>query len=206
MPEPKLAPGRLRLLSYREVWRAKLAFPVHRLQRTGGLLMAHGDGGAAGLSLAGGKIRWAFNADGALADAAAGLTLVALGNKVMRVDSRREARWDALTLPGPVRSLACGGEAKARTAVAATDFEVVSFEASSGRALWHFSPPGATRLAAHPVRGLLVISTGDGRLYGIRPLDGRLLWRARGRLLTGRPAIRNGCSPSAGTSTSQRSH
>ena len=193
-PEPRLAPGRLRLLNYREVWRTKVPLAVQRLQRTGDLLLAHGDGWVAGLSPARGKIRWAFKEDGALADATPGLALAAIGNRIMRADQSRGlsrglsrgpsrgARWEALALPGPIRSLACAGESKARTAVAATDFEVVSFDAGSGNALWRFSPPGAARLAVHPVRGLLVISTGDGRLYGIRPLDGRLLWRARGRL------------------------
>ena len=183
--EAKLAPGRLRLLSYRVAWRTPLTTPVRRLQRAGGLLLVHRDGGVSGLSAARGVVRWAFNGEGALVAAATGLTLAAVGNRIVRVDGRPGARWEGLTVTGPIRSLVCAGETKARTAVAATDFEVLSFDASNGRALWRFSPPGAARLAVHSIRGLLVISTGDGRLYGVRPHDGRLLWRARGKLLDG---------------------
>ena len=116
--------------------------------------------------------------------------MVAVGNRVARVDSRPRGRWKTLAVEGPVRSLACAGEAKTRTVAVATDFEVVSFDAATGRALWRFSPPGATRLVIRCIRDLLVISTGDGRLYGIRPNDGRLLWRARGRLLETAAAYR----------------
>ncbi len=190
-PEPKLAPGRLRLLSYREAWRTRVPAGVQRIERTGSLLLAHGDGWVAGLSPARGRIRWVFEEDGALANVSPGLALAVVGNRIVHAATghrdRSGARWAELVLPRPIRSLACAGESKARTVVAATDAEVVSFDAGSGHALWRFSPPGAARLAVHPVRGLLVISTGDGRLYGIRPRDGSLLWRARGRLFD-RPA------------------
>ena len=46
----------------------------------------------------------------------------------------------------------------------------------SGRTLWRFEPPGATRLHAATFGGVLVVGTDTGLLYGL-DAAGRLVWR-----------------------------
>jgi outer membrane protein assembly factor BamB len=56
---------------------------------------------------------------------------------------------------------------------------LTGIDPGSGRTLWRFEPPGATRVHAAPFGGVLVAGTDAGVLYGL-DAGGRLVWRLGG--------------------------
>ena len=205
--EPKLGPGRLKLLSYRQAWQRRVTGPVRRLRTVRSLLIVEGEGGVFGLGLASGsrplgtanqgagQVRWSLAEEGALvawpARPAEGTgPVIATGHRLLRLSPAGALQWQT-DLSGLAQAVALASEGQSAVAAVASDGEVLCVSADRGVPLWRFAPPGASRLAVHGERGRLLVSTSDGRLYGVSPLKGKLLWRARGKLCDGVPTFRD---------------
>jgi outer membrane protein assembly factor BamB len=77
---------------------------------------------------------------------------------------------------------------------------LTGLDPGSGRTLWRFEPPGASRVHAAPFGGVLVAGTDAGLLYGL-DAAGRLVWRigAPGPILRPPLAAAGLCVAAAGT-------
>jgi outer membrane protein assembly factor BamB len=178
-PEPPLAPGRLRRLSYRQLWSAKIPAPT-ALCLAGHTLVVVSEEGTVGLSTRDGSIRWQGPKGPGLAAATPeGDVLVANGRRLVRFGGDGRPAWTGTLLASgaPASSLCLSFDGQQATLASAT--EVAACLVDSGRPLWRFNPPGCSALTVSSAPGLSIVATSDGRLYGIDPLEGRLRWRAR---------------------------
>jgi outer membrane protein assembly factor BamB len=182
-PDPPLAPGRLRRLSYRQLWSAKIPPPTG-LCLSGDTLVVVSEEGTVGLSTHDGSSRWQGPSGPGLAavlpstgtDTA---VLVAGGRRLVRFGAEGHPIWSGALLASgsPAASLSVSSDGRQATLASAT--EVAACLVDTGRPLWRFSPPGCSALAVSSAPGLSIVRTSDGRLYGIDPLEGRMRWRAR---------------------------
>ncbi len=179
VPEPPLAPGRLRRLSYRQLWTAKIPTPTG-LCLSSHTLVVISEEGTLGLSTRDGSPRWQGPKGPGLAVALPeGDVLVASGRRLVRFGADGRPAWSGALLASgaPATSLCLSADGRQVTLASAT--EVAACLVDSGRALWRFNPPGCSALTVSAAPGLSIVGTSDGRLYGIDPLAGRLRWRSR---------------------------
>ncbi len=171
------APGRLRRVAFRRIWSVDVR-GITGLCLGSKLLVASTERGAVALSPGSGALRWRsppgirpfepLPDGGFVATAAGGLA---------RLDVRGRVRWQSSPWGrgAEIDSSCVHGE----VAVAASEGEIVALSLRQGDALWRFSPPGCSSLKLSISGPELVAATSDGRLYGIDPRAGRLLFRAR---------------------------
>ncbi|MHB8419112.1 MAG: outer membrane protein assembly factor BamB family protein [Myxococcales bacterium] len=178
-PEPPLVEGRLRRLRYRKLWTSRLPHATS-LCVSGSQVVACTETGALGLSASDGHPLWSVpRGSGSALALPAGELLVAAGKQLVRFAADGAPRWSASPL-GPsaaIGSLAL--TADGRAAIAASQADIVVFLLDSGRALWRFGPPGCGALTVATAPALCLLGTSDGRLYGIDPGRGRVVWRSR---------------------------
>jgi outer membrane protein assembly factor BamB len=177
--EPPLAPGRLRRLSYRKLWSAKIPTPTG-LCLSGGTVIVLSEEGTLGLSARDGAPRWRGPAGPGLAVALpGGDAVVAAGRRLVRFGADGRPAWSVALLAtgSPAASLRLSFDG--RQAMLASATEVVACLLDSGRPLWRFTPPGCSALTVASAPGLSIVAASDGRLYGVDPIEGRLRWRVR---------------------------
>ncbi len=164
-PQLPLGPGLLRRLAFRRTHAGDVGPPAgDGLWHVGGLAIAAGETEIAALDLPRGRVVW--RAEGCeLAAVVTGAIFAARGASVECLSVRTGRRRWVRSLPGgPLRgvlALARGPyllvEAAALTAV----------DPGSGRTLWRFAPPAASRLAAAPFGGLALAAADTGAVYGL---------------------------------------
>lgn len=156
---------------------------VLRLQRVGQTVFAAADNGELlAIEAASGRVLWRTRlAEGLSAGVGADATRVAvvtLGNELLSIESG-EVRW-RVRLPARVLTppLVAGG----RVFVALSDRSTMAFDGSTGARLWtqtRAGDPLVLRQAGVLLAvGDTLVAGGLGRLQGLSPANGRLLWDA----------------------------
>jgi outer membrane protein assembly factor BamB len=173
VPQRPLGPGRLRRLAFRETFHVEVGSPAGEgLVRAGAAVIAAGARRIVAVD-AGGTTRW--EVEGCAFAAVAGGALVAAAGGTLRAHAPRTGRllWSR-PLPG-MTPVAAVSAPRGPVVVVERD-AATAVDPGSGRTLWRFEPPGASRLHATPFGGLLVVGTDAGLLYGL-DAAGRLAWR-----------------------------
>lgn len=175
VPQRPLGPGRLRRLAFHERFRIDVGAPA------GGGLLRAGDGvvaaGARRLAAVGGDGRLRWEAEGCAFAALAGGAVLAAAGGTLRAHAPRSGRplWTR-ALPG-MTPVAAVSASRGPLVLVERD-AVTALDPGSGRTLWRFEPPGASRLQVSAFGGLLVVGTDAALLYGV-DAAGRLAWRLR---------------------------
>jgi len=173
------------LLGVKPVWSAQIGpvqFPLQVAVTRAGVLMANSEGQVSARSAQDGAVLWQVSA-GAEISAGIGtdgqfVAAVTRGNELVTWQAGRElwrARLPASVLTAPL----VAGD---RVFVLAADRSVGSFDAKTGRKLWLESHPGDALVLRQAgvlsaVGNTLIVGLG-GRLSGIDPGNGRMLWSA----------------------------
>ncbi len=176
-PQRALGPGRLRRLSFRRVFTMDVGAPASEgLLLAGGVVAGAGAAAVIAVERATGGLLWrAGGCDFAWALPAT--LLVARGGTLAAHAVRTGGiRWSR-PLPGALPS---GAIALARGPFVLVEAGTLTgLDPGSGRTLWRFEPPGATRLHAAAFGGIAAAGADTGFLYGL-DAAGRLAWRLRG--------------------------
>ncbi len=173
------------LLGVRTAWSGKVGvvdFPLSVSVNGSMVTLASSDGVLASLNARSGIEQWRTNIGAAIAAGVGSdgryAAVVTRGNELVTLDAGRElwrARMSAQVFTAPL-------VAGARVFVLGADRSVAAFDAQSGRKLWQFQRPGEALVLRQAgvltAVGNTLVAGLSGRLLGINPLNGNILWDA----------------------------
>lgn len=195
-PSPRIAvhpiaPGRLRMVSFRRIASAEVGAPAPEgIFHDGRLLVTCGLEAVRAFDAAAGTPLW--SGPGAAFAALTDGTLVTLrdGRLSARDSATGAVRWERAAPDGsggrPSLSMASGGRF-----VLASGSSLTAIESTSGATAWVFDSPGALRISVLPLGSLLVLASDSGMVHAVDP-SGRMSWRLRGAGPLAAPPVRDG--------------
>ncbi|MFZ4623241.1 MAG: outer membrane protein assembly factor BamB [Rhodoferax sp.] len=173
------------LLGIRSVWTSNLGvvdFSLEIKVKNNALVIASSDGTVASLDARTGAARWRLNVGGAIAAGVGSdgqhAAVVTRGNELVVLEAGRELWRTRLTAQVFTSPLVAG----ARVFVLGADRTLSAFDAQTGRKIWQNQRPGEALVLRQagvliPVQNTLVVGS-SGRLLGLNPLTGAVLWDA----------------------------
>jgi hypothetical protein len=185
--QPPLSPNALRKVSFDELGRVRLPFPVSELQLFGGSrrCLAFGTEGVALLELPGARVLWARRAMTVAAGRGPLVIAHDRDGRLMQLDLRTgDALWFREAPDREPRSLLCVLEGKKAPngvgplAVLEERAGAISaFALDTGAPLWRQCPPLTSHLWASVSSDWAYASTSNGQFFAMRVADGHTLFR-----------------------------